>query len=123
MRGRMLPPLLDVEEIHRRLQRIFPEGTPQRNFCTRLVAARTVFSMLYVGAVEGTGMWAAPRHVYRMGGSQAALRTDEERETYIEMMRRSGRKYPFTDRWFEDNTRESIRDETLRDGLVRLGAV
>jgi hypothetical protein len=27
------------------------------------------------------------------------------------------------DRWFHDNTREPIRDETLRDGLVRIGAV
>jgi BsuBI/PstI restriction endonuclease HTH domain len=118
----MLPPLLDVPEIHRRLLAIFPEGTSQRNYCTREMAARTIFVMLYIGAVEGSGMWMAPKHVYRMGGSQAARRSDEDREAYIKAVERPGSGAP-PDRWFQDNTREPIRDETLRDGVVRMGAV
>ncbi len=118
----MPPPLLDVPEIHRRLLRIFPEGTPQRNYCTREMAARTVFVMLYIGALEGGGMWMGPKHVYRMGEGQAALRADEEREAYIAAVEKRGSALP-ADRWFQDNTREPIRDETLRDGLVRVGAV
>jgi hypothetical protein len=118
----MLPPLLDVAEAHRRLLQIFPEGTPQRNYCTREMAARTVFVMLYIGAVEDSGMWMAPKHVYRMGESQGALQSDEEREAYIRAVERPGSGAP-PDRWFQDNTREPIRDETLRDGLVRIGAV
>jgi hypothetical protein len=118
----MLPPLLDVPEIHRRLLQIFPEATPQRNYCTREMAARTVFVMVYIGAVEGSGMWMAPKHVYRMGQSQAARRSDEDREAYIRAVERPGSGAP-PDRWFQDNTREPIRDETLRDGLVRIGAV
>jgi hypothetical protein len=118
----MLPPLLDVPEIHRRLLRIFPEGTPQRNYCTREMAARTVFVMLYIGALEGSGMWVGPKHVYRMGEGQAALRSDEDREAYIAAVEKRGSQLP-ADRWFQDNTREPIRDETLRDGLVRIGAV
>jgi hypothetical protein len=76
----MLPPLLDIPDIHQRLLRIFTEGSPQRNYCTREMAARTVFVMLYIAAVEGSGMWMGPKHVYRMGDSQAALRSDEERQ-------------------------------------------
>jgi hypothetical protein len=118
----MLPPLLDVPEIHRRLLRIFPEGTPQRNYCTREMAARTVFVMLYVGAFEGAGMWMAPKHVYRMGNGQSARRSDEDRRVYIAAVEKRGADLP-ADRWFQDNTREPIRDETLRDGLVQVGAV
>jgi BsuBI/PstI restriction endonuclease len=118
----MLPPLLDVGEIHRRLLLIFPEGTPQRNYCTREMAARTVFVMLYVGAIEGSGMWMGPKHVYRMGAGQAELQGDGDREVYIAAVEKRGSQLP-VDRWFQDNTREPIRDETLRDGLVRMGAV
>jgi hypothetical protein len=122
MAGEMPPPLLDVAEIHRRLLRIFPEGTSQRNYCTREMAARTVFVMLYIGAVEGSGMWMGPKHVYRMGTGQSALRSEEDRRAYIAAVERRGSRLP-VDRWFQDNTREPIRDETLRDGLVRMGAV
>ena len=118
----MPPPPLDVPEIHRRLQRVFPEGAPQRNYCTREMAARTIFVMLYIGAIEGSGMWMAPKHVYRMGASQAAKKSDADREAYIKAVERPGSGAP-PDRWFQDNTREPIRDETLRDGLVRMGAV
>lgn len=118
----MLPTLPDVPEIHRRLLQIFPEGTPQRNYCTREMAARAVFVMLYIGAFEGSSMWMAPKHVYRMGTAQSALRADGDRQTYIAAVEKRGSQLP-ADRWFQDNTREPIRDETLRDGLVRMGAV
>ena len=63
-----------------------------------------------------------PKHVYRMGTGQAALRSDVDREAYIAAVEKRGSQLP-VDRWFQDNTREPIRDETLRDGLVRTGAV
>ena len=53
----MLPSLLDVSEIQRRLLDIFPEGAPQRGYCTREMAARTVFVMLCDRAIEGSGVW------------------------------------------------------------------
>lgn len=118
----MLPPLLDITEIHRRLLAIFPEGTPQRGYCTREMAARTVFVMLYSGAVEGSGLWIGPKHVYRMGDSQSGERGDAQRQAYVTAVEKPGFVAP-VDRWFQDNTREPIRDETLRDGLVRIGAV
>ena len=118
----MLPPLLDVPEIHRRLLAIFPEGTPQRGYCTREMAARTVFVMLYVGAVEGSGVWLGPKHVYRMGIAQSERRDDGDRAAYLVAVEKRDFRTP-EDRWFQDNTREPIRDETLGDGLVQVGAV
>jgi hypothetical protein len=78
----MLPPLLDIAEIHRRLHQIFPDGIAQRNYVTREMAARTLFVMLYVGAVEGSAQWMAPKQVYRMGDAQANRRSDEARRGY-----------------------------------------
>ncbi len=118
----MLPPLLDISEIHKRLQVVFPEGTPQRNYCTREMAARTVFVMLYVGAVEGSGLWMGPKQVYRMGESQSRLREEAQRVAYVAAVEKAGFVAP-SDRWFQDNTREPIRDETLREGLIRVSAV
>jgi len=122
MREQTLPPLSDVNAMRRRLQAVFPEGTPQRGYCTREMAARAVFVMLYVGAVEGAGLWIAPKHVYRMGDRQSRKRKDKDRGDYFVAVEKPGFVAP-ADRWFQDNTREPIRDETLRDGLVRVGAV
>jgi hypothetical protein len=86
------------------------------------MAARTIFVMLYVGAVEGSALWMAPKQVYRMGDGQADRRSDDDRLGYTKAVEKPGFTAP-ADRWFQDNTREPIRDETLRDGLVRIGAV
>ncbi len=117
----MLPPLPDVETIQARLRVIFPDGTPERARCTGLAAARTVFVMLYVGAVEG-GEWLAPKYVYRMGNTQAARTADADRAAYLASVRKPGTAEP-VDRWYRENTRESIRDEALGRGLVPIGAV
>lgn len=117
-----LPPLLSRTEVHKRLQVIFPEGTPHRNYCTRELAASTVFTALYVGAVEGTDTFFGPKHVYRMTHEQAALTGDPSRKSYASNVLRAGFMAPGR-RWYSDTTREPIRDETLREGLVGLGAV
>lgn len=117
-----LPPLLPVSDIHSRLQGIFPEGTSNRNYVTREIAAKTVFVMLYVGAVEGTECWLRPDQVTRMTDAQATVSGVAEREAWAEAsIRPAGES--IGDRWYAANTREPIRDETLRDGLIRTGAV
>lgn len=78
--------------------------------------------MLYIGAIEGSGMWMAPKHVYRMGNAQSQRHSEEDRQAYIAAVQKRGSQPP-SDRWFQDNTREPIRDETLKDGLVDKGAV
>ena len=117
-----LAPLLPVLDIHERLQTIFPEGTANRNYVTREIAAKTVFVMLYIGAVEGAECWLRPDQVTRMTDAQAVSSGDGDREAWLEESMRPTAGY-LEGRWYATNTREPIRDETLRAGLVRTGAV
>ena len=89
-----LPPLLPVADIHERLQTIFPDGTANRNYVTREIAAKTVFVLLYMGAVEGSERWLRPDQVTRMTDAQAALSEEADREAWLaESMRPSAGPY------------------------------
>jgi len=114
--------LLPREEVHARLQDIFPEGAPNRAYLTRMLAASTVFVALYIDAIEGSDTYLGPKHVYRMTNEQAAQADDASRSAYSTGVLRAGVHIKGR-RWYQDNTREPIRDETLREGLVAIGAV
>lgn len=116
-----LPALLPRESIRLRLEAIFPEGTPNRSYCIRELAASVVFTALYVGAIDGAGIFIGPKHVYRMGNQQAGLTANDDRLEYAAGVKRPGYAGKGSS-WYRDNTREPIRDETLRDGLVPQGA-
>jgi hypothetical protein len=117
-----LPPYVARDLVAERLPLIFPEGTPNRSYCVRELAASTVFTALYIGAVENSGCYLGPVHVYRMTTQQAAKSKDSNRESYAAtVLKKNGQVSG--KRWYADNTREPIRDETLRDGLVAIGAV
>lgn len=117
-----LPPYAPRELVLERLPLIFPEGTPNRIYCVRELAASTVFTALYIGAVGGSDRYLGPVHVYRMTAEQATKADVAEREGYVQAIRKKTTEIPGR-RWYADNTREPIRDETLRDGLVAIGAV
>lgn len=116
-----LPPYAPRELVGERLPLVFPEGTPNRNYCVRELAASTVFTALYIGAVEGADRYLGPVHVYRMTAEQAVKPDTADREGYVKAIRKKAQVHG--ERWYADNTREPIRDETLRDGLVAIGAV
>jgi hypothetical protein len=105
-----------------RLQSIFPEGMPDRQFQIREATARTVFVALYVGAVEGADRWIAPRHVVRMSDAQAAQSDHAARDAYYEVVSRPKSPSP-PGRLYAENTREPLRDEVIRQGLVPVNAV
>jgi hypothetical protein len=117
-----MTPMLTREEVHARLQAIFPDGAPNRAYLTRMLAASAVFVALYVDAIEGSGTYLGPKHVYRMTDEQAARVDDASRAAYAGNVLRTG-SHTEGKRWYQDNTREPIRDETLREGLVAIGAV
>lgn len=120
--GEELPPYVGRGIVAERLPLIFPEGTPNRTYCIRELAASTIFGAIYVGAVEGSGRYLGPVHVYRMTAEQAVEPSDAARLEYsAKVLGKKGQV--FGRRWYADNTREPIRDETLRDGLVAVGAV
>jgi BsuBI/PstI restriction endonuclease HTH domain/BsuBI/PstI restriction endonuclease domain len=123
-----LPPLLTLEQILERLKAIFPAGTPDRNYLIRDMTARVVFTALYTGAVDGSDRWGSdrwlgPRHVVRMGNTQAACVTDADRDAYYQAMTKSRSPPPAPDRWYADNSREPLRDEVIRQGLVPVNGI
>jgi len=114
-----LPPLLAVAEIQRRLCEIFPEGTANRGYCTREIAAKTIYVMLYIGAI-GDRRFLRPDQVTRMSDAQAERTGGASRAAWADASLRKSGNIP--GRWYAVNTREPIRDETLWEGLVRIGA-
>jgi BsuBI/PstI restriction endonuclease domain/BsuBI/PstI restriction endonuclease HTH domain len=118
----VLPPYVTRDQIVERLPLIFPQGTPNRIYCVRELAASTIFVALYIGAVEGSGRYLGPVHVYRMTAEQASRANDADREKYAKGVLQKKHRVRGR-RWYADNTREPIRDETLREGLVFVGAV
>ena len=117
-----LPPFIDRAIIHKRLQVIFIDGIPQRTYCVREAAASTVFTMLYIGAVSGTDEWVAPKQIVRMTDAQAASSEDTARTAYATASLRRG-FHPEGKTWYLENSREQIRDETIRQGFIPNNAV
>lgn len=117
-----LPHVPSLETIATRLPSIFPDGIEHRGYVTRDIAVKTVFVMLYAAAIEGANRWVRPSHIYFMTEQQARKRSDKERETWFQQSMKPGYRPPGT-RWYADNSREPIRDETIRFGLIPLGAV
>ncbi len=104
-----------------RLQAIFGQDDPARSTLVSLAAARVVFVSLYVGAVEGSGRWMAPRHVYSFSDHQAALRSLHERERFAAALEKRSSRNDV--QWYAQTTREPIRDDVLRNGLVPRNAI
>lgn len=87
------------------------------------MAAKTVFVMLYAGAIEGTDRWVRPDQVTKMTDAQARRADASSREKWSKHSLEPGGMKHLPGRWYAANTREPIRDETLRAGLVSVGAV
>ena len=118
-----LSQVVPVATIAKWLPEIFPEGTANRTYLVRQMAAKTVFAMLYAGAIEGTGRWLRPDQVTKMTDAQAGKTDEKTREKWAVQSVSPGAMKQLAGRWYAANTREPIRDETLRAGLVAVGAV
>lgn len=119
-----LPRLPDLKLIEQRLPLIFPEGTKNRQSHINIIAARTIFVLLYLGAVEGAGVWLRPDQVTRMTDPQAALNDESSRLAWRKTsMKAIPKDQPILGRWYEVNSREGIRDDCLRYALCETGAV
>lgn len=117
-----LPEVPALSLVKERLPQIFPDGLENRNYCIREMAARSVWVMLYVGAVEGLDRWIRPSQVTDMGTAQSRRVSRSEREAWHRMTLGQKKERP-VDAWYAPNSREPIRDETLRQGLISTGAV
>jgi hypothetical protein len=117
-----LPPIPSLELIVKRLPLIFPEGTEHRNYCIREMAAKTIYVMFYIGAIEGLDRWLRPSQVTDMSDSQAAVTDDLSRQEWTDISLSNNKQRP-TNAWYAANSREPIRDETIRLGLIPCRAV
>lgn len=115
--------ILAVADIQSRLLAIFPEGTEQRTYMTREMAAKTIFTCLYANAIEGLDRWIRPNQVCRMTEEQAGLLTDSDREAWYVASAKNGYEPPCGIPWFADTTREPIRDETIGEGFLHVRAI
>ncbi|MBN2685217.1 MAG: hypothetical protein JXR40_08045 [Pontiellaceae bacterium] len=115
-------PYVPLDRITDRLPLIFPEGSAQRSYLIREIAAKTIFVMLYIDAIKGKENWIRPSQVTRMTDEQAGKTDKQSRESWKtrSLISSTG---AIPGRWYADNTREPIRDETLRAGLIETGAV
>lgn len=117
-----LPSLPAISLIAERLPSIFPEGTENRNYVIREMAARTVYVMFYAGAVERTDHWIRPSQITGMSDEQAAMTDDASRLAWAKLSL-SQKNWRSASTWYAENSREPVRDETLRNGLVSFRAV
>src|SRR6266498_569446 len=100
--------------IRERLAVVFPEGIENRGLAIAERAAKSLFVFLYVYAVEGVSeRRLRPSMVMTMSDSQAARIEPSERWNWGRPA--AGRRAQVVgERWYAENSREGIRDETFR---------
>ena len=117
-----LPTIPSSATVQQRLGVIFPEGTQERQWCIRDAAVKTVRAMFYAGAVLGADRWLKPSQVVNMSDAQIANLDAVERERWYRLS--SANRWPRpSDAWYAANSREQVRDEGVKKGLIPNGAV
>ncbi|MBN8504490.1 MAG: restriction endonuclease [Burkholderiales bacterium] len=116
-----LPRIPSFETILERLPRIF-DGVDNQAYCTRASTAKTIAVLFYAGAIHGQDRWIRPSQVTEMSDDQLALQSDTEREAWCQLTLSNRRRPRPLGAWYAPNSREQIRDENLRQGLIPNGA-
>ena len=117
-----LPKLPAVADIHARLERLFTPGLEMRKNLVREMTAKTIYVFLYGGMVDGASRYLRPSHIYFFTEEQALKTNTADRMDWLRQSKKPGFR-PDGIRWYADTTREPIRDETIRFGLLQIGAV
>lgn len=117
-----LPPLPLLTDVSERLKVIFPETFPDRSILVGDMATRLVFVSLYGGFIEGTNQWFRPSTVIRFGLQQAALTDDASRSAWAGACQTPGFT-PQGAQWYAENSRETLRDDLIRNRCIPVGIV
>lgn len=118
-----LPSLLSVKEIRKRLNLIFPESFPDRTILVGDMAAKVIFVFQYGGFVDGTERYLRPSFIYFFTDEQSKKKQDQQRIDWAASSTKPGFR-PEGTRWYAgDGTREPIRDDLIKNELMRLGIV
>ncbi|MEM9290145.1 MAG: BsuBI/PstI family type II restriction endonuclease [Acidobacteriota bacterium] len=116
----LLGQLPSIDLIKNRIGVAIPEVAESSRFIRREMGAKTVFVMLYGYALEGSDVWIRPTAVTDMTDKQSIQQNAEVRRLWLERVQGPKRPRNVERRWYSENTREPIRDETLRT-MVELG--
>jgi hypothetical protein len=126
-----LPDLLpDREAYQQRLEQIVPQSITGVTDTANPAAAATAFTMMYVGAVNGTNP-IRPSTVTWMSDEIAAHRDEAERRGYYKAAMRSEKAvldycalsgFERGPSWYAKDSREPIRDQSIK-ALIENGAV
>jgi hypothetical protein len=114
------PPLLTIEEIQSRLEIIFPDTFPNRGLLVGQLSARVIYVFLYGGFVGQLGRYFRPSHAYLFTEVQARKTADSERDSWVKSSIKPGFR-PKGKPWYADTSRESIRDDLMRNQFLPLG--
>lgn len=112
--------LVPLKAVQERLDQIFPQAFPDRRILVGTMATRVVYVFLYGDFIEGSGRYLRPSHVYFFTGEQAKKTSQSERAEWCRDAGKPGFRPPGK-RWYADNSRESIRDDLMRNTMLRLG--
>jgi BsuBI/PstI restriction endonuclease domain/BsuBI/PstI restriction endonuclease HTH domain len=115
-----LPGLIGVEAVRERLAAIFPQAFPDRGILVGKMAAHVVFVFLYGGFIEGSGRFLRPSLVYFFTAEQARRVKRTQRLDWLAAAFKPGHR-PAGKRWYADTSRESIRDDLMRNRLLAMG--
>jgi len=118
----LLPKLPTLTEVAARLSIIFPETFPDRSILVGEMAVRFIFVSLYGGFIDGCGRYLRPSTVINFSMEQAVRVTDEERQYWIASCQAPGFT-PFGKPWYAANSRETLRDDLLRNRAIPMGLV
>jgi len=113
--------LPSVELISERLSKIFTRQQDPNGYILREIGAKTIFVMLYGFCVDSEN-WIRPSTVTYMSDNQSEKKDITIRERWLSICQSNKSPKNIAGRWYKENTREPIRDETIRE-LMRLGAV
>lgn len=108
-------------EIQQRLKMIFPREIDVNGYIIREMGAKTVYAMIYGFCIDNTA-WIRPADITCMTDAQAAIMDADERKFWLKNSQGNKAPRDIPGRWYKPNTREPIRDETIRE-MVRLNAV
>lgn len=117
----LMQKLPEIKDIQNRLKEIFPREIDVNGYITREMGAKIVFTMLYAFCIDGD-YWIRPASITCMTDTQADIRETKARQQWLQMIQGKDAPRDIPGRWYKPNTREPIRDESLRE-MVRLNAV
>ena len=76
---------------------------------------------LYGGAIEGLGQLFRPSTVMRFNDAQATLTSEIDRRQWLSVCHSQG--YKPNNPWYADNSRETLRDDLIRNRAIPIGIV